>query len=47
MGIKYNRFLISGFSLSMKLNKNNKKDIIKILKLVQNTKRKAENNIEV
>ena len=31
----------------MKLNKNNKKDIIKILKLVQDTKRKAENNIEV
>ena len=31
----------------MKLNKNFKKDIIKILKLAQNTKRKAENNIEV
>ena len=39
---KYNFFL-----LSFILNKKIKRDIIKILELVQNIKRKVENDIEV
>ena len=40
-------FVAGKFLLSFILNKKIKKDIIKILELVQNIKRKAENDIEV